>query len=371
MSLSRLLGTAEWKIVGAGERLCRVSLSRKDGRAPHLGVVLAAWDPTAAAESVDLVLERLRSLKGVKWSMVVVANNKAVAPALARARGEYRLVAGSNREAEFSAYEEGRQALVAETETAPDVWVILNDRLPFYKADCLWGVTPALLQFASSVPIAAGTIDFLPRYFHLWGQKFRCYIRANYILVSAAAIDRVGSLCRVSADDYALEVPTALPGQDWPLTAWLGPELGESLRVFLTVPGGVHWTRAEPLSAASWPRLRMKALSIVNEWLLSLRLIEAHVPIVPWRLARTMSCLGPEDAFLRRLLAQYRADPGFGGGLEGAAPARLQLAAAVLAGRAGATEMAETFLSSAAKSSTAARAIDPANGQGAWWSSSQ
>ena len=89
----------------------------------------------------------------------------------------------------------------------------------------------------------------------------------------------------------------------------------------------------------------MKALSIVNEWLLSLRLIEADVPIVPWRLARTMSCLGPGDAFLHRLLAQYRADPGFGVGLEGAAPARLQLAAAVFAGRVGATKVAETILS--------------------------
>ena len=79
MSLSSLVGLAEWKIVGAGERLCRVSLRRADRRAPHLGVVLAAWDPTAAAESADLVLERLRRLKGVKWSMVVVANNKVVA----------------------------------------------------------------------------------------------------------------------------------------------------------------------------------------------------------------------------------------------------------------------------------------------------
>ena len=51
------------------------------------------------------------------------------------------------------------------------MWIILNDRLPFYKADCLSGVTP-LVQFASSVPIAAGNIDFLPRYFHLGGKDF-------------------------------------------------------------------------------------------------------------------------------------------------------------------------------------------------------
>ena len=208
------------------------SLGRKDRRVPHLGVVLAAWDPTAAAESVDLVLERLRGLKGVQWSMVVVANNKAVAPALTRVRGEYRLVSGSNREAEFSAYDEGtpspggrdrdgaRRVGYRERPTS-----VLQSRLSL-------GRHPTVVQFASSVPIAAGNIDFLPHYFHLRGQKFRYYIRANYILVSSAAIDRVGSLCAVSANDYALEVPIAFPGQDWPLSAWLEPELGESLRVF-------------------------------------------------------------------------------------------------------------------------------------------
>ena len=50
---------------------------------------------------------------------------------------------------------------------------------------------------------------------------------------------------------------------------------------------------------------------------------------------------------------------GFGGGLEGTAPGRLQLAAAVLAGRAGATKVAETFLDRRhRKSSTEARAIE-------------
>ena len=118
-----------------------------------------------------------------------------------------KVLLGSNREAEFSAYEEGRRSLVAEPGSTPDVWMILNDRLSFYKADCVWAATPALLQFASSVPIAVGTVDFLPRYFKLRGQKFRCYVRSNYVLVSSGALDRIGSLCTVTADEYALAVP--------------------------------------------------------------------------------------------------------------------------------------------------------------------
>ena len=357
-TLSTLTTLAGWKAVGVSERLCGASLGREADKTPYLGIILAAWDPAATVQSVDLVLRRLRSLRPVKWSMVVVANNDLVPPALGHVGGEYTVLSGSNREAEFSAYEEGRQSLSAGLGVTPNVWMILNDRLPFYGPDCLWGVTPALLQFASSVPVAVGTIDFLRRCFKLRGQNFRCYIRSNYILVSAAALDRVGSLCALSAEDYAFEVPVAFPGQHWPLSAWLGQGPSEALRDFLTVPGPEGWTRAEPLSAGSWPRLRMKALSIMNEWLLSLKLMEMEVPIIPWRLARAMSNLDPDKAFSRLLLDKYRADPGFGGGLQGSASGRLQLAAAVLAGRAGANKTAQTLLSSAARSSAEARMVE-------------
>jgi hypothetical protein len=355
MGVSALINLVEWKFVGIGERLCRLSLGRQDGRTPHLGVVLAAWDPSAAAESVDLVLRRLQSLSAVKWSMVVVANNNEVATALARPDGEYRLLAGSNREAEFSAYEEGRQFILSGSELRPDVWLIVNDRLPYYKADCLWGVTPALLHFASSVPMASGKIDFLPRHFELQGKKFRCYVRSNYMLVSAAAIDSIGTLCAVSADEYASEVSRAFSG-GWPLSAWIGTELGEFLRSFLTEPGGENWMRAEPVSDQSWPRLRLKALSIINEWLLSLKLIDAKVPLVPWRLARDMSRLDPSGKLSQRLLWHYKADPGFGGALEPSLQGRLNLTAAVLAGRAGANDLGDRLLSSAARASVRARA---------------
>ena len=351
---------AEWKAVGVGERLCRMTLGRENGTVPHLGIVLAAWDPAAAAESVDLVLGRFRRLSGVKCSIVVVANNDDVRRTLAQNGGEYSVIVGSNEEAEFSAYEEGRQRLVAGTGPAPDVWMILNDRLSFYGADCLWGVTPALVKFASAVPIAAGTIDFLPGYSELRGQELRYYIRSNYVLASADAISRIGSFCTVRAGEYASQVPVEPNGVDWPLSHWLGPDLGEFLRAFLTVPGKKGWTRAEPVNPESWPRLRMKALSIVNEWLLSLRLIEAGVPLVPWRLARAMSRLSPAEAFSQKLLAEYTADPGFGGALEGSAPGRLELAAAVLAARAGATRTAERFLSSAARWSVAFRTSERA-----------
>ena len=89
-------------------------------------------------------------------------------------------------------------------------------------------------------------------------------------------------------------------------------------------------------------------------------LIETDVPVIPWRLARAMSHLNAEGAFAQRLLGEYRADPGFGGVLEGAASGRLQLAGAVMAARAGANRMADIFLSSATRRAAATTVVEHA-----------
>ena len=222
MSRLTLRSALAWKAVGIGERLCRNSFGRPSQSVPSLGIVLAAWDPAAATTSVNMVLERFENVKDVTWSMVVVANNDSVGTALTRANGGYKVVSGSNREAEFSAYEEGRQALLAEA-ALPDAWLIINDRLPVYGAECLWGVTPEVLRFAGAVPLAAGTIDFLPHYYDLCGRPFRCYIRSNYVLLSNDALSRIGSLCAVRAEQYQMDVPLAFPGPGWSLPEWVSP----------------------------------------------------------------------------------------------------------------------------------------------------
>ena len=244
MSRLTIRGLVEWKAVAVGERLCRLSVGRRSQPAPHLGIVLAAWDPIATATSVNLILDRFATREDINWSMVVVANNGAVSD-LPHSNGEYQVVSGSNQEAEFSAYEEGRQALLGEV-SAPDAWLIVNDRLPVYGAECLWAVTPEVLRFADAIPIASGTIDFLPDHFQLCDRPFRCYIRSNYILLSAEALRRIGSLCAIRETQYAMEVPRAFPGPEWSLPDWVSPDLDDFVRTFLTQPTG--WSRAEPLT---------------------------------------------------------------------------------------------------------------------------
>ena len=71
MTLSTLLGLAQWKAVGAAERLCQgTTWQSKTGSVPRLGIVLAAWDPGAAAAiGGPGRWSEFWRLRGVNWSI--------------------------------------------------------------------------------------------------------------------------------------------------------------------------------------------------------------------------------------------------------------------------------------------------------------
>jgi hypothetical protein len=333
------------------ELACSLQLVRRGDRPVSLGVVLAAWDPIHALRSVGLLQRHLKKLAGVTWSMVVVANNDAVLAELRRSGGGgFAVIAGSNQEAEFSAYEEGRQALLRQVRPAPGVWLILNDRFPAYNRRHLWDtrqlscLNAGLLHLASCVEMASGQVNPFATTIPLWQHRLSCFIGSYWVLVSAGALDRAGPLRSVTATEFGLHAPASFPGY-WPLSSWLGPELSGYIAAWLTGPG--RWQRAEPLTAVSWNRLRFKALSIVNEKLLSARLTESGVPLVPWRQARAISQLDPGSAFLQTLLQICRDHPDRCAGIALNPRASLLLAVAIIATRAGLATIGERLLLSA------------------------
>lgn len=297
----------------------------------RVGVVLAAWDPANAIPSLDLFLRHSRRLPGSSWVIAVVANNESILRELRSRKGASLLIVpGSNQEAEFSAYEQGRQALLAHTGHAPDVWLIANDRLPAYGARELRSLNLGLLRCAANLPLASGSIHALAAPIQLWKYRLSSWISSYWLLVSAKVLARSGSLIAVSADEYARHVPASFPGS-WPLTPWLGSGLSDHLRDWLTLPGG--WSRATPLNETSWPMLRFKALSILNEKLLSAHLREAGATLISWRQARALSRLPAHEPFWHTFLELSRDYPDLGAGIELSTAARVQLATAVLCAR--------------------------------------
>jgi hypothetical protein len=345
---SALGAQVRWKATAGLERLSAASL----GKAPagvHLGVVLAGWDPDRTVASVEALRDHLSLLAVNDYSMVVVANHPSVA---ARVQGMLndgiQLITGSNEEGEFSAYDEGRRHLTAQADPAPDVWAIANDRLPAYGTRYVRAVDTCLLRLMAAAPIVSGHMDaasaqgrgpsggeLADRHairIKLWDHVLSCYLRSNWLLVSNSALQRVGGFTSVTSAEYGQHVPLEFPGA-WPLADWLGQEMAEWLRIWLTEPG--NWERAEPLTARSWPVLRQKALAVVNEHLLSARLAEARIPLLPWRQAWVLSHLDPRGELAAMVLRGYGNCVGLGKALQDSPRARSQLAAAVIAARLG------------------------------------
>ncbi|MGH9105618.1 MAG: hypothetical protein ACRDZX_07230 [Acidimicrobiales bacterium] len=345
---ARLLG---WKVSGLAEVAAahpRPGWRRRGGRRVALGVVLAGWVPASAEASARILSHCLARLPGVEHHVVVVANNAEVLERLGgRAPGGFPVVAGSNEEGEFSAYEEGRRYLSEQFGADLSAWMVLNDRLPAYGTAYLDTLSPGLLALAGTTALAAGHFDSRGRPLQFGQYRVPCWLRSNWLLLSGALAAPLGSLCPLKAADFDGLVPPC-PPEVGPGGEWLGVPGGEVLGPWLTRPGG--WEKAEALSRESWPRLRFKALAIMNEWALSARLGEAGAALVPWRQARALSQLEPGHHFTGEVLALYREQPAFGLGLDMSPTGRAQLAMAVLAHRAGAWRAAEAFAGAAARS---------------------
>jgi hypothetical protein len=284
--------------------------------------------------------------------MVVVANNDTVlaatlAATTAQGGNDVTVIPGSNDEAEFSAYEEGRQALAQRAATAPDIWLIVNDRLPAYAVRQLGSINTDLLYLTSRSEMAPGHIYPLVRPITVWQYRFSCFMSSYWLLLPAGALDRLGSLCSVTMEEYTRHAPTDFPGH-WPLSEWLGPELSDYIGAYLTEPR--LWSRSEPLDASSWPRLRFKALSIINEKLLSARMIELGLALIPWHQARAMSQLDPTSGFSHSLIEIYKDRPDVGPGIEMTPHGRAYLAGAITAARAGLAVTRDRLLRSATRS---------------------
>jgi hypothetical protein len=338
----KLAGLAEWAS----------GLSHVPKPVPaRLGIVLAAWDPLPSTAALQALQSRASRLSLLECSLVVVANRPSIIrPLKDVADPDVLLVSGSNNETEFSAYDEGRQALLTYSGSHPDVWLIANDRFAAYGQRHLKFLNHSLLKFTAASLLASGDVDTVPRQFWKLDANLvpqlesrapqsaqSSYIRSNWLLISDRALRRLGPLTTITSVQYAEHVPNNLPGLPagspearWPLSTWLGNAIGNWMYEWLTQAG--NWHKAEPLTPSSWPRLRRKALAILNEQLLTVRLREAGIAIVPWRQARALSSLDPTSLLAHDVLDAYRL-PGTAHALATCNSSRFVLAAASMAAR--------------------------------------
>ena len=291
------------------DRLESLALADRPAPSPlRLGVVLVAWDEERTTACVQVL--RQLGARAATADLVVVANRtQAVGCGLDPV---VRVVRGSNREAEFSGYDEGVHALRS---TSPvDVWFLANDRLLGYEDGYVDLLHPAVLRLAHDEQVLLGWVDRLPVDDPVRGHRVPVFCRSNYLMVAERTLLRIGAVTSVDNEDYDDMVGTGdherlgdVAGSDLPasylayLDDWLTGRGGN---------GNAVWYRAGDASAQQWSMLRHKLHSIVNEHLFSARARQAGAVLVGPRQAALLARLPPDSPLRRRLLSTMATEPG-------------------------------------------------------------
>jgi hypothetical protein len=211
----------------------------------------------------------------------VVSDNALVADFCQQLDDDTTLIGGDNSLREFSGLNRALQFLgqrLAEYDLVHVVTETFNTDYRHY----LGLMTPRILSLVVEKNISLGHIDAYPRDVSLFGIRSRTWIRSCYLLVATRAIQALGSFVtadgtdRFFSDDpkspFHPQSPIDLQYQQY-LLRWLTGGEGTAVEI------GVHRTPMG-LNAANFERFKAKALAIVNEHGLSIRLRRLGFPSV-------------------------------------------------------------------------------------------
>jgi len=324
-------------IVAAAERACWLlgSVARRqlpEGSAPTLGIVLAAYDVDRTATAMHELVASVVSNEGRR--AVVVANSDAVLRRLSKWElpPAIEVVRGSNKVGEFSAYQEGVDWLRSR-QCLPETFLFANDRALSYGDRYGAVLDRRALEVVRGYPMVCGTINSYGKSVALAGSLLDVWCRTNFVLTSRVALAAIGSTVSLGPAEFDTRVPVEFPGEGWSPAPWLGPEYAGIVLDWLTREG--NWYRAEPISEANWPAMRVKLLAIINEHLFSIRARENGVPLVDYTQLAQLKELRVRPVTFAWVIEQYLSSPFIAADSERTPLFRLLQVAAVWAGTAG------------------------------------
>ncbi len=217
---------------------------------------------------------------------VIVADN-ALPPGVVESSGHRTVIGGDNSVSEFTAFDRALGHAGAGIWSYDLVHVVTEAFNTLY-VDYLERFTTPLLSAIAGRPVCCGHIDCFNEPVEAVGFPMQHWIRSCFFFVTPGELKALGSLVSVRdrsrlfsgdpAAPFRRDAPVSLTYQRY-ITDWLtGADLGQ----------GVKWHSSFTLGADTLPTFERKALSIVNEQLLSARLqaLACNVVDVTWLSAR-------------------------------------------------------------------------------------
>ena len=281
-------------------------------------MAFVAWDQERSRRVEQALRAGLTSRRWLDAKIVAVANRDDLIL-------ESETVRGTNRDGEFSGYEEGLAVLKEEHDS--DAWLLVNDRLLDYPLPPLRFLNPGVLALAEAHHVVVGPLDRLPAESTLLGYRVGLYCRSNYVLIGRKALENLGSVTTVRAD-HIDSFRQAAGSSLQPLHGLQGfdSSYADFVTAWLTGTRQPHWYRARPLMPEDGDWFWAKLQSILNEHLLGSRLqLQGELLISPLHAGLLGRMADPASA-----IAELRREPGDAVDFYGNRAARLRLAAAAL-----------------------------------------
>jgi hypothetical protein len=310
-SLARAAAVVSSPLDIALDRFERWAARNKVAPFPELRVtcVFLQWDREKGALELDALVARLRSLKNVQ-STVVLVDNRASSITEATSGVADIVVPGDNEAWEFSGFQAGLNAAF-ERHVEADIWILANDR---YRADghpfldCL---TPPTLAAVQQLRGIIGHIDRYPKAVSSFGFMIGEWIATSFFIVADDVLRR--SLPMVRVDRNAVDTIVRCGPAGLSLGPPVGVDHARYLLDWLTGAGdtdlGTRWYGSAPVDELDANVLRRKVQSILNEQLLSAAAMSKRIPLVPIRTAFRLGRLGLHEPAVKREIQRIAADP--------------------------------------------------------------
>lgn len=224
-----------------------------------------------ADRRLDALLSR--TLPDVERSTVIIDN--ALPSGLKSACGsQCFLIGGDNTDWEFSGWNVGLR-FAGGLARPFDLIHFATDAFEQFDAAAPARITAPMLEALRFGPAAAGHIDFFNEPAELFGQPVQFWLRSSFFFLRPAEVRALGSM--VSLLDKRA-VFSGDPGQPFRKGSSVSGRLADYLTGWLTGEGtgqGVQWHSRFVLNAGTLPFFEAKAAAILNELLLSQRLLSA------------------------------------------------------------------------------------------------
>ena len=259
-------------------------LNLQTGRGPRI-IVLYLLYPTGPAYDRETPLRAVRTVAArLPGSKIIVSiDNSAFHPFSAQLSENEFSIGGDNTYLEFSGWQRGLD-FVRDRDFAGDVCLFANDTFLSQSIFHRYLVNEAALRCALKYHAMVGKRMIPPVTGDILGNPLMPYARTHLFMMPFDLIERLGSV--VSLDSRSID-ELMLPRYD-PGIPLFRPDapISRPIRDFVTGHLNYSWYRKKPYIAEHFEELRAKAISILNAFLLSMRVYQLGYPLISYNRAR-------------------------------------------------------------------------------------